>query len=195
MVVFLSNKMESWQHCIWRHKSRGGRGWAQWRPDDCRKSSVWMRERERKIDMEGQHMGRRLGQYIPFWVSRGECQEPDPKPSAMHSLDSSIKMLDLYHRYPACYYILLKLLMVPIHILSPTETDNTEFPWQHTQMHTNTDLQYISIYCRSVHLAEEEKRCQHIAKRQTWCPLLTSWSVPISKARIKQWGQNHHVKQ
>lgn len=39
--------------------------------------------------------GRTLGQYIPFSVSRGECQEPDPKSSVMSPLDSSIKKASL----------------------------------------------------------------------------------------------------
>lgn len=69
-----------------------------------------VKEGERKTE----HMGRgRLAQYIPFSVSRGECQEPDPKSSAMCSPDSSIKMLYLYHSYPAHYMLSFRLALLP----------------------------------------------------------------------------------
>lgn len=99
------------------HVSSGGCGCTQRCPDERRKSCVWtwgVCEWRR----EGEHMGRRLGQYIPFSESRWECQEPDPKSSAMRSLDSSIKMLHLYHKYPARYIFSFSLALFPSHPLS-----------------------------------------------------------------------------
>lgn len=105
------------KRCIRGHVSSGGCGCTQRCPDEHRKSCVWtwgVCEWRR----EGEHMGRRLGQYIPFSESRGECQEPDPKSSAMRSLDSSIKMLHLYHKYPARYIFSFSLALFPSHPLS-----------------------------------------------------------------------------
>lgn len=115
-LVFVSKKTKSRPRCVRSQVSSGGCGRrvqmsvvkVACEREEC--ANKGGREGDRK---EGEHMGRRLGQYIPFSVSRGECQEPDPKSSAMRSLDSSIKMLHLYHRYPARYIFSFGLALLP----------------------------------------------------------------------------------
>lgn len=149
MVFFVSKKMKSWQCCIWRQVSSCGCVWTQRCPDEHRKSCVWawgVCERRREGDRkEEEHMGRRLGQYIPFSVSRGECQEPDPKSSAMRSLDS-IKMLYLYHRYPACYIFYFSLALLPYTsslLWKPTKPNS---PAKLTHVHKNTTYTTTQVH-------------------------------------------------
>ena len=99
-------------------------------------------------------------QDIPFPVSRGECQEPDPKSSAVCSLDSSIKVLFLYHRYPAHCTACCPSASHSSH------THPLSLLWKHTTTHSFANTYCCRFMCLRKAATFGKQTCCPVLKRQ-----------------------------